>query len=488
MTSSDRRVLAIDVGAQSGRGVVGSFDGSRLRLDQAHRFDTATVGIGERRYIGYLSLLEDARSAIAAASQQPLASVGIDVWGVDYGLIDAAGELVAQPHAYRDDWTLGAVEELEAAHPALDLYGLTGSQTLRITTLFQLWTQRRHHPWAFDAADRMLLIPDLLGFHLTGIRFNELTAAGTTQLVSARTRDWVPSLIDELGFPARLFRELTQPGTVVGPLDEAAGGRDGTVLVASPGHDTAAGVAGAVGLRPGTAFISSGSWCIVGTEVDEPIIDANSRGADLSNELGVMGDIRLLKNVIGLWLLGESRRHWHERGIELSHEEMVDAAESQEPLAHVFDPDDSTLLTPGDVPVRIARLLGLDGEPEPPIVIRAIVDSLALKFSWVLEQLETACGRKLERINLVGGGARDRALCQATADATGRVVIAGPEEATALGNVLVQLMAHGDVSSLAEGRELAARSLRKVEYEPRPGGGWDEAYAAFRGGIRARSR
>ena len=483
-----RRVLAVDIGAQSGRGLVGTFDGARLTLEQAHRFDTDTVGIGSGRYCDLPGLLESVRTTIAAASHQPLDSVAVDAWGVDYGFVDPRGELVTLPHAYRDDWTMGAVEAVEAAFPDLDLYALTGIQTLRINTLFQLWAQRERSPWVLDAADRLLLVPDLLGLWLAGIPFNELTAAGTTQLVSATTREWVWPLIDRLGYPRRVFGDLTEPGTFVGPLLDSSGGSSATRLVTVGAHDTASGVAGSVGLRKGTAFISSGSWCIVGMEVEAPIIDDRSRAADLSNELGVEGDIRLLKNVIGLWLLGQSRRHWQEHGLELSHEEMVEAAESRPSLRYVFDPDDSSLLAPGDVPVRITRLLGVDEELDPPTIIRAIVDSLALKFRWIIEQLEAASGVSIERINLVGGGAKDRALCQATADATGRPVIAGPIEATALGNILVQLMAHGDVASLAEGRRLAARSLELQTYEPRSGAAWDEAFERFRLGVQGRSR
>ena len=483
-----RRALAIDIGAQSGRGIVGSFDGERLTLEQVHRFESGTVELAGGRYSDLPALLESVRAAIALASGEPLHSVAVDTWGVDYGLIDATGELISLPHAYRDEWTMGAVEAVEAAFPDLDLYGLTGGQTLRINTLFQLWAQRERSPWALEAADRLLMAPDLLGYWLSGVAFNELTAAGTTQLVSATTRDWTRSLIDRLGFPQRVFRDLVEPGTVVGSLNEASGGSAQTNLVTTASHDTAAAVAGSVALRPGTAYISAGSWCIVGVEVDQPVIDERSRLADLSNELGVEGDIRLLKNVIGLWLLGESRRHWQEQGIDITHEAMVEAAEHEPPLQHVFDPDDSSLLAPGDMPVRIARLIGVDGELSPSATTRAIVDSLALKFRWVLEQLEGASGVAIDRVNLVGGGARDRVLCQTTADASGRTVVAGPVEATALGNILVQLMAHGDVASLEEGRQLAARSLEFATYEPRDRSRWDEAFATFRLGLKGRSR
>ncbi|MFV2063905.1 MAG: FGGY-family carbohydrate kinase, partial [Chloroflexota bacterium] len=271
------------------------------------------------------------------------------------------------------------------------------------------------------------------------------------------------------------------------PLAGVASATSATSFVATASHDTAAAVAGSLALRPDTAFISSGSWCLVGAEIEHPVINEQSRVANLSNELGADGRVRLLKNVIGLWLLGESRRHWRDQGIEMSHQDMVEAAARQEPLQHVFDPDDSSLLTPGDVPLRIAQLLGLPGELDPAPATRAIIDSLALKFRWVVDQVEEVSGVPMRRINLVGGGARNRVLCQATADATGRPVIAGPAEATALGNIIVQLVAHGDVASAAEGRELAARGADLRVYEPKDQARWAEVYEQFRLGIQARS-
>jgi rhamnulokinase len=475
----------VDIGAQSGRGVVGTLEGERLSLDVVHRFENYPVTMGEGRYWDMPRLLDTTRAAISIASEQPLDSVAVDTWGVDYGLIDAAGELVTQPWSYRDERTMGSVEEVAAAHPGLDLYGDTGIQTLRINSLFQLWTQNSRSPWILESAARLLTIPDLLGYWLSGLRFNEITQGSTTQLLAADTRQWAWSVIDELGYPRRLFGELVEPGTVIGPLVGESGK---TSFIATTSHDTASAVVGSVALRPGTAFISAGSWCLVGMELGQPVINERSRAADLTNELGADGSVRLLKNVIGLWLLGESRRHWQDRGIELSHEEMVAAAERVPPLRYVFDPDHSSLLTPGDVPVRIAQLLGLADELEPAVTTRAIIDSIALKFRWVIDRLASASGVEIDRVNLVGGGARNRVLCQATANATARAVIAGPDEATALGNVIVQLVGLGDVASAAEGRELAGRSIELETFEPEPGTAWEAAYAEFEDGVQGYRR
>lgn len=470
----ERRVLAVDIGAESGRAVVGSLSGDSLTLRETLRFANEPVSVGERLHWNPLSLLGAVRAAIADSG--PLDSVGIDTWGLDFALVDPAGELLTIPRHYRDPWTQSAVASVSRALPGTDLYGATGIQTLRINTLYQLWALREQSPAVVDAAARLLLVPDLLGFWLTGVLSSELTIASTTQLVAAGTRDWAWQLIDDLGFDRRLFSDLTSPGTVIGEI------RDGDphpAYVATASHDTASAVAGAVGVRNDTAFISTGTWCLVGAEVDGAVINDTSRAADLSNELAPEGRTRLLKNVMGLWLIAESRRHWQRTGVSLSYDKLVASAAAERPLTMVFDPDAPSLLEPGDIPLRISRMCGSESELDPPIVTRAIIDSLALKFRLVLEQLEAATGRTFLRINLVGGGARNELLCQTTANASGRMVIAGPSEATALGNVLVQLIAHGDVASVDEGRQLAARTADLREYEPTDTAAWQSAYQRF---------
>ncbi|MFV2063185.1 MAG: FGGY family carbohydrate kinase, partial [Chloroflexota bacterium] len=258
-----RRVLALDYGAQSGRGVVGTLEHDRLSLEVIHRFDNEAISMGRGRYWDTPALLESARTAVAIAAEQPLDSVAIDAWGVDFGLIDAAGELVTLPWSYRDERTTGIVETVEQALPDLDPYGATGIQTMRINSLYQLWAQRSQSPWVLDAAARLLTIPDLLGYWLSGVAFNEMTAASTTQLLSAATREWAWPLIDALGFPRRIFGDTVEPGTVIGPLAGVDVATSATSFVATASHDTAAAVAGSLALRADTAFISSGSWCLV---------------------------------------------------------------------------------------------------------------------------------------------------------------------------------------------------------------------------------
>lgn len=469
-------MLAIDIGASSGRAVVGTFDGERLAVEETARFPNELVDLGGRLVWDVPRLVGDVRTAIADVAAPALDSVALDTWGVDFALVDAAGELVTLPRSYRDDGTLETIAAVEAARPDIDPYGATGVQTMRINTLFQLWALRARSPWALEAADRLLMMPDLLALALTGQATNELTMASTTQLLDPRTRDWAWPLIDELGFPRRLFRPPVEPGIDIGSLDGITGGPR---LVTSASHDTSAAVVGAPAVRADTAVVSSGSWCLVATEEAGPVVTDATRAANLSNELGAGGRTTLLRNVVGLWLVEESRRHWARSGRALDHARLIADAEREPAAAHLFDPDEPTLLAPGDLPGRIARAVGADGPLEPPVIVRAIADSIALKVRRTLEHLEAAVGRPIGRISLVGGGVRDRLHCQVLADATGRPVVAGPAEATAVGNILVQLIGRGELAGLDEAREVVARTFATVTYEPSDGARWEDAYGAF---------
>lgn len=480
-----RRVLAIDIGAESGRAVAGSFDGERLEIEEIHRFANGFVDIGGRPYINVAGLIEASRASIARASTEGLDSVAVDTWAVDHGLIDRAGEFVTTPRGYRDPWTLDAVEEVVAALPGFDLYGATGIHTMRINTLFQLWALKQQSPWALEAADRLLMVPDMIAYGLTGVPSNELTVAGTTQLFDVCAGDWAWSLIAALEFPGRIFHDVIEPGTLIGGVRDVAGTID---VLATASHDTAAAVAGAVELRADTAFVSSGSFCIVGAEVPRPVTNSAAREANLSNDVGVSGRTRLLKDVVGLWMLAESQRQWRRESFDLSYDELVHAAGDRPALRNVFDPDEPSLLLPGDIPARIARLCGAQGALDPATTTRAIVDSIALKTRFSIDQIERAAGLELRRINVVGGGVRNRLLCQAIADACARPVIAGPEEATALGNIIVQLMARGDIGSLEDGRSVLGRAIGRTEFEPADQRRWQEGYAAFHARLTSEAR
>jgi rhamnulokinase len=481
MTSS---MLAIDLGAESGRAMLGTFDGKRLDLRELSRFPTKSVRLPDGLYWDALGLHDEVVSALGAAAREAgeLRSVGIDSWGVDFGLLDDAGRLLANPLSYRDGRGARAVDGALACVSLAELYETTGIQLMPINTLFQLLALER-----LGDAETMLLIPDLLGYWLTGERVAEATNASTTQLLDARSGDWAHGLIERFGLPGRLFPEVVAPGTVRGGLldhvAEASGLARATPVVSVASHDTASAVAAAPLAAPSAAYISSGTWSLVGVELDRPVLTEAARAANLTNERGVAGTTRLLKNVMGLWLLQECRRAWARAGHDLAYEELAPLAETA-PSSVLFDPDLPELLAPGDMPARICAAAGA-GPQDAAVLARSIFESLACKYRLVLEQLEHATGTPINTVNVIGGGARNGYLCRLTADVTGRPVVAGPVEASTLGNVLVQMHAFGDLTSLSEMRAVVRASTPLQSYEPGGDRGrWDELYGRFTGILR----
>ena len=481
MTSS---MLAVDLGAESGRAMLGTFDGTRLGLRELSRFPTKSVRLPDGLYWDALALHDEVVSALGAAAREvgELRSVGIDSWGVDFGLLDRDGRLLANPLSYRDGRGAGAVDAALARVSLAELYEATGIQLMPINTLFQLLALER-----LGDAETMLLIPDLLGYWLTGERVAEATNASTTQLLDARSGDWAYELIERFGLPAGIFAEVVEPGTVRGGLldhvADASGLARSTPVVSVASHDTASAVAAAPLAAPGAAYISSGTWSLVGVELDRPVLTEAARGANLTNERGVAGTTRLLKNVMGLWLLQECRRAWARAGYELAYEELAPLAEAA-PSSVLFDPDLPELLAPGDMPARICAAAGA-GPQDAAVLARSIFESLACKYRLVLEQLEHATGTPIVTVHVIGGGARNAYLCRLTANVTGRPVVAGPAEASALGNVLVQMHAFGDLASRAEMRAVVHASTPLQTYEPDGDRGrWDELYGRFTGILR----
>jgi rhamnulokinase len=476
MTTS---MLAVDLGAESGRAILGTFDGTRLDLREVRRFPTRSVRLPDGLYWDALGLHDEVVSALGAAGRDvgEIRSVGIDSWGVDFGLLDGDGRLVANPLSYRDGRGAGMVDTALARVSQAELYETTGIQLMPINTLFQLLAVDR----LGDAAT-MLLIPDLLGYWLTGERVAEATNASTTQLLDARSGEWAHELIERLGLPTRIFPSVVDPGTVRGGLldhvAEASGLARATPVVSVASHDTASAVVAAPLAEPGAAYISSGTWSLVGLELDRPVLTVAARAANLTNERGFAGTTRLLKNVMGLWLLQECRRAWARAGHELAYEELAPLAEAASSSV-LFDPDLPELLAPGDMPARICAAAGV-GRQDVAVLARSIFESLACKYRLVLEQLEHVTGTPLQTVNVIGGGARNAYLCRLTADVTGRTVVAGPAEASALGNVLVQMHAFGDLASLAEMRAVVRASTLLETYEPDPDRDrWDDLYGRF---------
>jgi len=466
---------AVDLGASGGRVMLGRVGPAVLQLVEAHRFENEPVRVTDGLYWDILRLHHEALAGLrhAAADAPDLVSVGIDSWGVDYGLLDGRGALVANPHHYRDDRTNGLPELVHARLPVDRLYERTGIQVMQINTIYQLAAAAEANGLA--TAARLLMIPDLLGYWLTDVPASEVTMASTTALLDVRTRDWADDVIEIAGIPRRLFGALRQPGEVVGPLSEAVRRETGlptsAVLTLVGSHDTASSVVGVPAEDEGFAYVSCGTWGLVGVELERPVVTPASRAANFTNEGGVDGRIRFLRNVMGLWLLQESLRAWRRAGLPSELGPLLAAAAQVPAGGPVIDPDDPAFLPPGDMPARIAHACARRGQPAPEgpaALVRCILDSLAAAFARALEDAVGLSGHDVRVVHLVGGGARNELLCQLTADACGLPVLAGPVEATALGNVLVQARAHGAVrGDLATLRALVRATHPVRRYEPR---------------------
>jgi rhamnulokinase len=465
-----RTFAGVDLGADSGRVFVGAFDGERVELREVHRFGNRPIHLPDGLHWNLLELFDESVRglAIAAGAAGGLDGVAFDSWAVDYGLLDAGGRLLGLPFHYRDPRTREMLEHAARHVSPERRYRISGIQALPINTAFQLLSEADGE--ALAVADRLALIPDLLSFWLTGELANERTVASTTGLLEARSRSWSLELIEGFGLPSRIFGPLVDPGTVLAPaLDRFGLGTASVVATAS--HDTAAAfVAAPVEPLSSAAILSSGTWSILGMELPEPVLDGAAQAANLSNEAGIEGTTRLLKNVMGLWLEQECRRSWAERGEELSFaelERLADAADDADVV--IFDPDHPSLLGPGDMPARIASICADAGQAapaDPGAMVRSILLSLACKYRLVLEQLEAVAGRVASCVHVVGGGSRDALLCRFTAELLGRPVVAGPVEASALGNILVQAMGLGELGSPAEAHQVARVSTTPLVFEP----------------------
>lgn len=481
-------MVSVDLGAQSGRIALGRFDGERLAVSELHRFPNVPVRVHGTLHWDILRLYEGILEGLSAAGRETggsVDSVGIDTWGVDFALLDRAGRLVQNPVHHRDRRVEGAMERALAVVPARELYERTGIQLMPINTVFQLFAMATADDPALGSADRLLLIPDLLNYWLAGAAACEFTNATTTQCFDPRARSWATDVLERLGIPPEIFAEVVPPATVLGSLlDEVAERTRLTraVLVAPATHDTGSAVAAVPFQSRDAVYISSGTWSLVGMELAAPLIDERAFAANLTNEGGVAGTFRLLRNVNGLWLLEECRRTWAAEGRVWEFAELVEMAAQAPPLRSLVDSNDPVFLLPGDMPARIREFCAATGQEVPGTpseVVRCVLESLALKYRQTIELLTTATGVRPPEVHLVGGGVRNALLCQWTADATGLPVIAGPVEAAEIGNLAVQAMALGEIGSLHEARELVRASFPLVEYAPHGGDAWEEAYTRF---------
>ncbi|MES1257162.1 MAG: rhamnulokinase family protein [Acidobacteriota bacterium] len=476
--------LAFDIGAESGRAILGRFANGLVELREVARFQNLPVSEPGALRWDVLRLWSEIRKTLDHPPVPRVQSVGFDTWGVDYALIGEKGQLLENPYHYRDHRTEGMVDTVCGIAGRERIYELTGIQFMPINTLYQFYAASRLTPRLLDAAEALVTIPDLFNYWMTGNLGAEYTNATTTQFMNARTRGWATEIFDALHLPTRLLPQIFEPGAIIGHLRHAAShALAGTPVVAPACHDTGSAVA-AVATQGRAAFLSSGTWSLLGTEVAAPVITPRALELNFTNEGGVCGTTRLLKNIGGLWLLQSCRRKWAEAGHEYSYDELLAAASVEtRSFTSLVDPDHPAFHSPDDMLAEIDQYCRRTHQPAPDspgAYTRAILESLAFKYRYVLDSLEELIGCRLAEIRIIGGGAKNRLLNQFTADATGRPVVAGPVEATALGNIAMQMLATGAVASLAEARAVIDKSFPAERCEPREADLWSAHYSRFR--------
>jgi rhamnulokinase len=479
--------LAFDLGAESGRAILGEIANGRIALRELHRFPNRMVSWHGHLYWDILRLFAEIQQALQLAGRErhELAGIGVDTWGVDFGLLDRDGALLANPVAYRDLRTDGMMEKVFAKMPREEIYRHTGIQLMQINSLFQLYALVEARSPLLSIAERLLFIPDLVNFMLTGRQVSEFTFATTSQLFDPKTHAWADPIFAKLGLPRHLMAAIVEPGVVIAPLrHELANASElGAVPVIAVGcHDTASAVAAVPAMGDNWAYLSSGTWSLMGVEVREPVINARSLAMNFTNEGGVAGAMRLLKNIMGLWLLQECRRQWSREGNNFDYEQLMRLAGNTAPFRSLLNPDDPTFLHPENMPQAIADFCRRTHQPIPQSegeFARCILESLALQYRRVMEMLEELQGKKIEVLHIVGGGGQNVLLNQMAADALDKPVLAGPVEATALGNIAMQAIAVGEFKNIAEARQVIKHSFPLQEFQPREAGTWNEAYRKF---------
>ena len=485
---STKTFIAVDLGAGSGRVMTATTDFSRIELEESHRFEnpgTDLPGGSFWNIIGlYREILEGLRKAVAKHGDS-IVSIGIDTWGCDHALIGPDGGLLGMPHQYRDPRFEGMADAMHALMPEKEIYARTGIKTNFYNSSLHLLAEARKQNPALLHACNLLFTPDLLGYWLTGRQAVERTIASTSQLLDPRTGEWAWEVIEALGLPRRIFGPVVAPGTVLGPIRDAVAGligKAGIPVVASASHDTASAVAGIPMEGSGNLWLSSGTWSIMGIESPDAVTSEAALAAGFCNELGVNGSVRFLKNISGLWLIQECRRQWELDGEKLDYATMERMAAAADPFTAFIDPDDPVFASPGNMPDKILAWCQKSGQQPPQdkgTIIRIATDSLALKYRTVLESIQALTGRTYQRLHAGGGGTKDRPLCQATANALGIEVVAGPVEATSCGNVITQMLGTGHLQDLRQARELIQRSFDFQSYQPQDRAAWDAAYARF---------
>ena len=484
-----KRFIAIDLGAESGRVTVGSLEGEILHMVEVHGFANGAVEVRGSFYWDVLHLFSEIKIGLARAAQRYGAAfdgIGLDTWGIDYALLDAQGELVGNPHTYRDRRTNGVMEEVLAQIPAQEIYEASGGiQFMGINTLYQLRSMVRAGSPQLAAAAHFVMIPDLFNHWLTGRACVEYTNATATQFYDSSRGGWATGLLEQLQIPTHIFGEVVPPGTVLGPLlgDVAAEVGLGNVpVVAVASHDTASAVVAVPAEEDSFLWLSSGTWSLLGGVADKPLVTAEALAANMSSYGGADGKVLPWRNIMGLWLVQECRRVWERQGTVYTYEELTHMAAGAAAFAAVINPDDGAFLAPSDMPAALRAYCLRTGQSVPndaAALVRTAFEGLALRYRWVAERLESLLGRRFEVLHIVGGGSQNPLLCQFAADALNRPVLAGPVEATALGNVALQAVAVGAVKSLQDARRIVRNASALTTYTPQKPEAWDEPYRRF---------
>ena len=483
-----KNFLAFDLGAESGRAVVGTLSKGRLELNEKHRFPNPTGRMLGHLHWNLLQQWEELKTGLRNVGTEkiPLAGIGVDTWGVDFGFLGNDGEILGNPYHYRDARTDGVMEKTFKRVSREDIFKATGIQFMPINSLYQMVVMAETKDWPLQQAETMLFVPDIFNYLFTGQRKSEFSIVSTSQMYDMRKNAWSTQMLTKLGIPTRILPEVVPSGTILGPLLKSVAdecGVDQTPVIAPGLHDTASAVAAVPAEGENWCYISSGTWSLMGVEIPAPIINDKSLKYNYTNEGGVGGKIRFLKNIMGMWLIQECRRHFRKSGYEHTYAELTQMAGRAKGFNALIDPDHPSFLSPGEFPVKIERFCK-ETKQKPPSTrgefVRTCLDSLALTYRRTLEGLEDILGRQIGVIHIVGGGCQNELLNQMTADATGRPVIAGPIEGTAMGNILVQAMAVGEINDLAEARSIVRTSFPVKRFVPGDRKPWDKAYARFR--------
>ncbi len=480
------RVLAFDFGASSGRAMLASIDNGKLQIKEIHRFPNAPVNINGNLYWDALRLFHEIKQGIVLAVQEGgFDSIGIDTWGVDFGLVDKYGELLGNPFNYRDERTIGIPEEVYKVIPREELYSLTGIQENNYNTIFQIYSVCKNRPEVFANAETLLLMPDLFAYFLTGQKRMEYTIASTTGLINPNTKKVDTELVEKLGIKASLFPEIIMPGEAYGTLSDSICEElhcEKVPVFAVATHDTASAVVSVPTKEDDYAYISCGTWSLFGTVLDTPVLTQKSNETGFTNEGTFDGKTRYLRNIMGLWLIQQSRAEWKRQGLDVSFDEMEKQAKASEPFKCFVDPDDILFTAPGNMPARVVSFCKKTGQYVPQNmgeILRCIYESLAFKYKNSIEGLSSVTGKTYSVLHMVGGGIKDNLLCQMASNACNVPVYAGPVEATVTGNVMVQFMAHGDVSGIEEARDIVMTGTDVKKYSPENPEAWQENYARF---------